>query len=166
MGRVTYLQVKVIAFLAEYPIGLLGGQSGGEDTKRTNHTFQLFHGFVVESRSERAKQWRHLSIGHQHLKDGFVTLIQEGQNMRHIAVLAQPVGRFYNVSCRVTDYACRFYHTRLRVNGLVVVHLVTIGIVGTLLVVAEEVDTCCQEVDRRSLEELVATATAFLLTLL
>ena len=166
MGRVTYLQVKVIAFLAEYPIGLLGGQSGGEDTKRTNHTFQLFHGFVVESRPEGAKQRRYLSIGHQHLKDSFIALVQEGQDMRHIAVLAQPICRFHNVSCRISDNTSRLYHTGLWVNGLVVVHLMAIGVVWTLLVVAEEIDTCSQEVDRGSLEELVAAATTFLLSLL
>ena len=41
-----------------------------------------------------------------------------------------------------------------------------IGIVWPLLVVAEEIDASSQEVDGRSLEELVAAATTFLLSLL
>lgn len=62
----------------------------------------MFHGFVVESRSERAKQWCHLGIGHQHLKDGFVTFVQEGQDMWHITVFAQPISWFHDVSCRIS----------------------------------------------------------------
>ena len=118
------------------------------------------------SKAVRNGPWRHLGIGHQHLKDGFVALVQERQDVWHITVLSQPICRFHNVSGSISDNACRFYHACFWVNGLVVVHLMAIGIVWPLLVVAEEIDASSQEVDGRSLEELVAAATTFLLSLL
>ena len=86
--------------------------------------------------------------------------------MRHVAVLAQPTGWLHNVACGIMNNTSWLYHACLRVNGHVVVHLAAIGIVRTLLIIAEEIDARCKEVDSRSLEELVTAATTFFLSLL
>ena len=61
--RVGHFQVEVIAVLVEYPVALLGRQTGGIDTQRADHAFQLFHRLVLESRLERAEQRSHLVVG-------------------------------------------------------------------------------------------------------
>ena len=87
--------------------------------------------------------------------------------MRHVAVLAQPVGGFHNVPVfAVANYARRFPELRLRVLPLLRIQLVSVLVVRLFLVVHEEVDTRGEEVHRRSLEELVAAAASLFLAFL
>jgi len=150
----------------ENPVGFLGRQTRGEHTQRTNHTFQLLHRLVLKGRLERTKQRCNLRVGHQDLEDGLIALVEERQDVRHVAVLAQPVGRLCHAARGIADNARGLNHARLGVDGLVIVQLMAILVVRTLLVVAVEVDARGQEVDGRRLEELVTTATALLLAFL
>ena len=109
MIRVAHLQIEIIAVLMEYPIGFFGGQTGGIDTQRAYHTLQLFHRLVLEGGLEWAEQRGHFVVGFQHLEDGLVALVQERQDMRHVAVLAQPVGGLHDIPVfAVTDDTRRF----------------------------------------------------------
>ena len=166
MLRIADLQVEVIAFLAEYPIRLLCGQSGREHTQGANHTLQLLHSPVVKGRAERTEQWSHLGVGHQYLEDGIIALVEEREDMRHVAVLAQPIGRLTDIALGITDDTCRLDHPRLRVNSLVVGQLPALLVIGPLLIIAEEVDARGEEVDSGSLEELVAAASTLFLAFL
>ena len=92
----------------EYPVGLLGGQLRGLHTQRTNHTLQLFHRLAVESRLERCNQRKDLWVGLQNLEHGLVVDVQERQHMRHVAVLAQPIGRRDSIAGLVEHAARQF----------------------------------------------------------
>ena len=91
----------------EYPVTLFSRQARGIDTQRTYHTFQLLHCLVFESRLERTEQWGDLVICLQYLENGLVTLVQERQDMRHVRIFAQPIGRFHDVAAFTVSYHAR-----------------------------------------------------------
>ena len=151
----------------EHPVALLGRQSGRIDTQRTDHTFQLLHSLVLQCRLERAEQRSHLVVRLQHLEDGLVALVQEREDVRHIRVFPQPVGRFHDVATfTVSHDARRFPELCLRVLPLLRVQHVAVLIVRFLLVVHEEVDAGGEEIHRRGLEKLVRTSATFFLPFL
>ena len=87
--------------------------------------------------------------------------------MRHVAVLAQPVGGLHDVPVlAVTDNSRWLPELRFRILPLLRIQQVAVLVVRFFFVVHEEVDTSGEEVHRRSLEELVATSAAFFLALL
>ena len=162
--RVAHLQVEVVAVTMEYPVTLFGRQARGIDTQRTYHTFQLLHCLVFESRLERTEQWGYLVVGLQYLENGLVTLIQERQDMRHVRVFSQPVGRFNDFSALFVPHHTRWLpEFRFRVLPFLCVQFVSFDIIRLALVVHEEIDAGGEEVHSRGLEELVAaTASLFL----
>ena len=166
MLRVAHLQVEVITLLTEYPVRLLGRQSGGEHTQRSDHSFQLLHGLVLKSRTERSEQGSHLRVGHQHLEDGLVALVEKREDMRHVTVFTQPISRLTDVAPGIADDARGLDHPRLRIDGLVISQFPAMLIVGPLLIVAEKIDARSEEVDRRGLEKLVAAASTLFLAFL
>ena len=54
VGLIGYLQVEVVA--GEHPVGLRGNKTGGIDTERTHHTFQLVIGLVLVGTLERCHE--------------------------------------------------------------------------------------------------------------
>ncbi len=87
--------------------------------------------------------------------------------MRHIAVLAEPVGRFCHRTVLVfTHDTCWLPYPRHRVLHLVGIKLSAGGIIRFFLIVHEEIDTSCKKVDGRGLKELVGTSASFFLPFL
>ena len=86
--------------------------------------------------------------------------------MRHVAVFPQPILRFHFLACLVKYSACRLGSVRLRLCGHLCNERMAVLVVRYFLVVDKEVDASSKEVHSRSLEELVATATAFFLSFL
>ena len=89
----------------EDPVGFLRGQAGGVDTERADHTFELLHRLILQGGLERAKQRKDLRVGLEDIEDRLVVLVQERQDMRHVRVLAQPVGRLNEQAVLVHDPA-------------------------------------------------------------
>ena len=87
--------------------------------------------------------------------------------MRHVGILAQPIGRFHDVAAlAVTHYA-----SGLPEFGFLVLHFFRIQFIPVLvvrlpLVVHEKVDTSGKKVDRRGLKELVAASSSLFLAFL
>ena len=163
-------QVEVVA--GEHPVGLLGGKTGDLHTQRTDHTFQLLHGLVMEGGHERAKQGIDLRVGLEDLKNLLVVVVEEAKHMGHVGVLAYPV-----VFRRVGKLGLRLVledtPRQAGVEGLGIhLHLGEepyrrIGVaVGHALVVDEEIYTGGKEVRRRGLEEVVVTARGLVFSLL
>ena len=150
----------------EYPVRLLGGETRGIDTQRTNHTFQLLHGIVLHGSLERTKQRGNLWVGLQHLKDDLVVLVEERKDMGHVAIFAKPVGSFHLPACMVKDTSCRLLDESLGVGGHLCNKGIAILVVWHFLVVHEEIDAGSQEVDGRCLEELVTATSTFFLAFL
>ena len=86
--------------------------------------------------------------------------------MRHIRIFAQPVGGFHLISLCVKHPSGRFQPFGLWFFRHFCTQFVPLLVVRFFLIVYKKIDASGQEVYRRGLEELVATATAFLLTLL
>ena len=86
--------------------------------------------------------------------------------MRHVAVFPQPIFRFHFLACLVKYSACRLGSVRLRFCGHLCNEGMAVFVVRHFFIVDKEVDAGSEEVHSRSLEELVATATAFFLTFL
>ena len=87
--------------------------------------------------------------------------------MRHIGVFAKPIGGLYWFSTFYFTYnTCWLPHLVFLVINLIGIEHISILIVRLTFIVHEEVYAGCQEVHSRSLEELVATTTAFFLSLL
>ena len=150
----------------KYPIGLLGGQSGSIDTQCTNHTFQLLHRLVLQCRLKRAKQRCYLIVCFQYLKDGLITLIKERKNVGHVRVFAKPICRFHLVPMLIKHLAGRFQPFGQRFFNLLRYQFLAVLVIRFTFIVHEEVDTGCQEVHRRCLEELVTATATFLLSFL
>ena len=161
---VADLQVEVIAVLVKYPVGLLGGQLRGLHTQRTDHTLQLFHRLAIEGRLERCNQREYLRVGLQYLEHGLIVDVQERQDMRHVAVLAQPIGRRDGIASLVEHATRQFPVVCLLVLRIFRHQLVAVLVVGQTLVVHEEIDAGGEEVDCRGLEELVGATATLILT--
>lgn len=95
-----------------------------------------------------------------------IALIEERKDVRHIAVLSQPIGWFHQLTTVIEHLTGRLPYTRLGVKNLLSLKHVSIGIVRLLFVVDEESDAGSEEVHSRGLEELVAATSTFLLTFL
>ena len=67
--------------------------------------------------------------------------------MRHVAIFAQPICRSRYITHSVTNNTRWFDHASLWVNGLVKVQLLTIFVIRSLLIVAEEINAGSKEVD-------------------
>ena len=132
----------------EYPIRLLGSQSGGIDTECTNHTFQLFHSLILHGCLEWAKERSNLWICFQNLKNCLVIEIEERKDMWHVTVLAQPILWLHLSTCMVKDSASRFRTMSLWLCCHLSNKRIAVLVVWHLLVVDKEIDTSCQEVDR------------------
>ena len=132
----------------EYPIRLLGSQSGGIDTECTNHTFQLFHSLILHGCLERTKERSNLWICFQNLKDSLVIEIEKRKDMGHITVLAQPILWLHLSAGMVKDSASRFRTMSLWLCCHLSNKRIAVLVVWHLLVVDKEIDTSCQEVDR------------------
>ena len=166
MLRIADLQVEVVTVPVEDPVGFLGSQAGGVDTESTDHTFELLHRLVLQGGLERPQQRQDLRIGLEHIEDRLVILVQERQDMRHVRVLTQPVGRLHEKSVLIHDPSGEPLLPGLPVRRVFRDELTAVLVVGHLVPIAEKEDAGRKEVHGGSLEELVRSATAFLLSLL
>ena len=147
--RVTHFQVEIVTVTVEHPIAFLGCQTRSIDTQCTYHTFELLHRLVLQSGLERAEQRSNLIVCLQHLEDGLVTLIEERQDMRHIRVFTQPVGRFHDVAAfTVTHHAGRLPEFSLRILPFLRIQFLAAGIVRFTCIIHEEIDARGKEVYR------------------
>ena len=88
--------------------------------------------------------------------------------MRHVRVLAQPIGRFNTFLLGgVQEHAAsRLQLCGLRILYLLCIEEVAVAVIRFFLVVHEEIDAGSKEVDGRGLEELVRAAATLLLSFL
>ena len=166
MLRVTDFQVEIVPVAVEDPVGLLRGQTGCVDSERTDHTFELLECLVLQGGLERTQQRQYLRVGLQYVENGLVVLVQERQDMRHVGVPAQPVGGLHDESVSIPDNAGKDLLPCLRIGDIFRNERLPVLVIGHLVPVAEKEDAGREEVHGRGLEELVRSATAFLLSLL
>ena len=86
--------------------------------------------------------------------------------MRHVRVFAQPICRFHLVPMLIKHFAGRFQAFSQRFFNLLRYQFLAVFVIRFTFIVHEEVDTSCQEVHRRCLEELVTATATFLLSFL
>lgn len=106
----------------------------------------------------------YFGVGDQNLENLLIRVVQEGEYMRHVGVLAFPISwlhQFIHLSQAAFGIhsSCESFMMSLWVFAILSIQFITIFIVWFLSVVDKEIDTCGQEVGGRCLEELVATTT-------
>jgi hypothetical protein len=96
MFLVRDLQVEVVA--GEHPVCLRGNKTGGIDTERTDHTFQLVIGLILVGTLERCHEGHYLRVLHEYVENFTVAAAEERQHMRHVAVLTRDRVRLHLIS--------------------------------------------------------------------